>query len=139
MADRYFSTGSRRDCDDSKPKFSRLMWTALEEVARVHEYGDSHYGRGNWRKGQPITSTIDSGMRHAKAVLNGEDRDPKTNLLHAAHAAWNMLLVVHQQLHPAKYAALDDRMNDFGDWICKEFAETDAAKQAERGKEPESE
>jgi hypothetical protein len=134
MTNREFSTGSRRDSDDGKPPFSKLMWTALEEVAQVHKYGDDHYGVGNWRKGQPLTSTIDSAIRHLQKTLKGKDYDSRSKRLHAAHAAWNCLLVVHQQLYPDYYAELDDRIDDFGDWINERFAATDLAKGLEKGR-----
>ena len=139
--DRFFSTGSRRDSAEGKPPLSKLPFTALGEVAFVHQYGDDHYGIGNWRRGQTMTTFIDSGMRHAKDALRGEDFDPKSGRYHLAHAAWNMLIALHQSMYPEKYAELDDRMDDFGEWVNEMFAQTELAKRLEAGdalkKEPD--
>ena len=135
MTTRTFRTGSKRDTNANKPPLSKLMWTALEEVAFVHQYGDEEYGEGNWRKGQPLKSTIESAIRHLKAVLKGEDKDPKSGYLHSAHAEWNCGLITHQLKHAEHYAELDDRMDDFGNWVNPKFAETEEAKKREKGKE----
>jgi len=142
---RNFSTGSKRDSAKGKPALSKLMWKALEEVARVHEYGDDHYGQGNWRKGQPFSEASNSMLRHWNKLFNyGEDYDEDwideegnlrkgSGLLHAAHMAWNALFILHMQLHPEYYTKCDDRMDAFGEWVNKVFANSDIAKKLEKG------
>lgn len=125
---RVFTTGSRRDSADGKPPLSKLPWTALSEVAFVHQYGDDHYGIGNWRKGQNMSTFLDSCDRHKAAFAKGEDYDPKSGRHHMAHAAWNCLIALHQSLYPDRYAELDDRMTDFGEWVNELFAQTEQAK-----------
>jgi hypothetical protein len=112
---------------------SKLMWTALEELAFIHKYGDEHYGVGNWRKGQPVCSTVDSTARHLKKFVTGEDIDDRSNRMHLGHAAWNCLLLIHQMKYPEKYAHLDDRIDDFGEWVNEVFAATDEAKRLSAG------
>lgn len=133
MKDRKFSTGSRRDSATGKAPLSRLMWDALEEVARVHEHGDKHYGMGNWRKGQPFSSPMDSLLRHYVAISRGEDIDPKSGRYHAAHLAWNALFILHMTIHYDHYAKLDDRLDFKGDWLSEQFAKTDLSRQLEKG------
>lgn len=133
MPDRFFPTGSRRDTDEGKPPMSKLPWTALGEVAFVHRYGDSHYGVGNWRKGQFLSTYADSCQRHWRAFLCGEDRDLKSSCYHLAMAAWNTLCALHQVIHSKRYAHLDDRIDDFGNWVNAEFAKTETARELERG------
>jgi len=131
---RNFSTGSRRDSAEGKPPLSKLMWKALREVAFVHLYGDTHYGQGNWRKGQPYSEASNSMLRHWDAFFNdGEDIDPTSERYHTAHMAWNALFLLHMQLHPEYYAECDDRMDAFGDWVNEAFAQTDTAKELEKG------
>lgn len=125
--DRVFPTGSRRD-NAGKPPLSKLPWTALGEVAFVQEYGDGYYGIGNWRKGQTMSTFLDCSDRHVAAFTRGEDMDPKSGKPHLAHAAVNLLYALHQQIHAKHYANLDDRIDDFGNWVNETFAQTDAAK-----------
>lgn len=142
---RQFNTGSKRDTAKGKPPLSKLMWDALCEVARVHEYGDRHYGQGNWRKGQPYSEASNSMLRHWKAMFcDGEDYDRNwvdedggvhngSGLHHSAHMAWNALFILHMQLHSGHYTQCDDRMDALGDWSNDFFAGTDMAKELEKG------
>jgi len=127
--DRYFSTGGRRDSAEGKPPLSKLAFSSLCEVASVHQFGDDHYGAGNWRKGQPTSVLLDCVYRHLAAFTRGEDLDPKSKLSHLAHAAWNVLVLIHQTVcYPEEYRQLDDRMDDLGRWVSDAFAETPSAK-----------
>jgi hypothetical protein len=137
MASRNFSTGSRRDVADNKAPLTRLPYKALGEVAFIHQHGDGLYGIHNWRKGQPLSELLNSASRHIAAVVTGEDIDPKSKRYHLAHAAWNVLVALNQTIHSKHYAKLDDRVNEFGDWVSKEFAKTDTAKELERGSDGE--
>ena len=83
---REFATGSVRDVRDGKGRFDLLPPRAIREVAIHFENGSKKYGDRNWEKGQPLGSYLDSGMRHAFLVLQGEDDEN-----HAAAAAWNLL------------------------------------------------
>ena len=137
MASRNFSTGSRRDIAEGKAPLTRLPYKALEQVSFIHLHGDGLYGLGNWRKGQPMSELLNSGMRHITAVITGEDLDPKSGKHHLAHAAWNILVALNQTIHPEHYAKLDDRIDELGDWISEQFAKTDQARKLERGSDGE--
>lgn len=133
MPDRFFPTGSRRDTDEGKPPMSKLPYTALGEVAFVHKHGDGRYGISNWRKGQFISTYLDSAGRHLMAFSRGEDRDLKSGCYHLAQAGWNILCALHQVIYAKRYCHLDDRVDDFGHWVNVEFAKTDTARELERG------
>lgn len=133
MADRIFASGSRRDSDEGKPPLSKLPWRALEELAFVHKNGDDHYGVGNWRRGQYYHVLIDSALRHLEKVILCEDIDPKSKCYHAAHAAWNCLVLLYQTIFYSKYKQLDDRLNQDGSWYSVEFSISEYAKELERG------
>ena len=61
---------------------------ALEQVARVSEYGSKKYSWKGWESvPDGINRYGDALVRHL--VQEGEDKD--TGLLHASHAAWNAL------------------------------------------------
>src|SRR5487761_1168206 len=67
---------------------------ALLELAAVAGDGAIKYSRGNYIRGYPWSLGFDAMMRHALAFWSGEDRDPESGHLHAAHAAWHALALV---------------------------------------------
>lgn len=83
---RQFQTGAVRDSRIGKGRYDLLPARAIHEVAQHFESGAAKYGERNWEKGQPLSAYLDSGLRHAFAVLAG-----KTDENHAAAAAWNLL------------------------------------------------
>ncbi len=79
--------------DQKKPKAGVLLdfGLALLEVAKIGTFGIEKYSRGSWshvQDGQIRYS--DALMRHLLAE-NQSKFDSDSNLLHAAHAAWNAL------------------------------------------------
>ena len=66
--------------------------SALMEVGKVGTYGAKKYTDHGWvtvlGAEQRYTDAL---FRHLLAEGNGEMKDPDTQLLHAAHAAWNAL------------------------------------------------
>lgn len=65
---------------------------ALTEVARVGTYGANKYSPHGWVSvPDGIDRYTDAMHRHLLAEAAGQQRDADTDLLHAAHAAWNTL------------------------------------------------
>ena len=79
--------------DGGKPDLSLLLMfgRALREVGGVGSYGTEKYTRGGWQ------SVPDGFNRYTAALLRHlcdeqtGHYDPESNLLHAAHVAWNAL------------------------------------------------
>lgn len=66
--------------------------SALIEVGKVGTYGAGKYTPHGWVTVQDAEERYTDAMfRHLLAEGNGELKDPDTQLLHAAHAAWNAL------------------------------------------------
>ena len=64
-------------------------WSDAEsmiEVSRHYAEGLKKYGKDNWKKGIPISSYMDSGIRHFLKVEAGWDDEP-----HDRAFVWNML------------------------------------------------
>lgn len=85
-------TIGRKD-DFSKPLvvqgFMQYFPKAIAEVARVSEFGAQKYAWANWQ-------FVDAGVeRYTEALgrhlLETNPVDPESNLLHAAHTAWNAM------------------------------------------------
>lgn len=76
--------------------------TALKAVAEISYFGARKYAWAGWRGvDDGINRYTDGLMRHLLAEAEGETRDPDSELLHAAHTAWNALarleLIIEEQ------------------------------------------
>lgn len=89
-------TGQGRKFDDGKLRYSLLPWDSIEEVVKVLEYGAKKYDVDNWKtvKNGPVRY-LDAAHRHMAAIMNNESLDTDSGLLHAAHAATNLLFATH--------------------------------------------
>ncbi len=76
---------------------------ALLEVGKVGTYGAKKYTDNGWMEvpngGERYTDAL---MRHLLSDFAGEERDQDTELLHAAHAAWNALARLELKLREAR-------------------------------------
>lgn len=125
---REFSTGSRRDSRSGKGRFdlipaycvrrvaafcgafARIPAMALRRLAGLYERGAIKYDDNNWRKGQPLSSTLDSMERHICDYKEG-----KTDEDHLSAVAWNAFTLmwteemIRQGKLPKELADLPDR------------------------------
>ena len=85
--------GAKLDFGKLKPRlviqgFAR----ALNEVAKVATFGANKYTENGWQEvPNGIARYTDAKFRHALAEGMGEENDPESGLMHAAHEAWNAL------------------------------------------------
>jgi hypothetical protein len=83
--------------------------TAIAMVAQVLAVGAEKYGPYNWRE-FPINRTLycAAALRHIYADMDGEtiDPDPRSGLMHLAHAAAGLLILLDAI---ACDAMIDDR------------------------------
>ena len=84
-----------------KPDYSLIPMAALAEVAKVLEYGASKYERGNWLKPTSWEVSFACLHRHMSAWQAGEDNDDESGRSHIAHAACNLIQMLHMlENHP---------------------------------------
>lgn len=96
--------------DSGKDPWNLFMWDAAREVVRVLKMGAEKYTARNWEKGMKYSRCYDSAQRHLYAWFQeGEDHDKESGLLHLAHAAWNILVLLSYQLRGGKHLKNDDR------------------------------
>jgi len=80
--------------DAGKPRFDLVPPRALEQVARVLEYGARKYAPNGWRRASAEWSRyLAAAYRHLNAWQRGEDTDPESGLPHLAHAACSLLFL----------------------------------------------
>ena len=61
---RVFESGSQRDNDVNKPLPNHLDAYVRMRYGYLLRNGATHYGKGNWKKGQPKETAIESLHRH---------------------------------------------------------------------------
>lgn len=83
--------------DTGKPPLSLISRMALEEEAKVMEFGKQKYGTHNWRAGMDFSRLMDAALRHMYAFADGEDVDKETGLSHLAHARCCMAFLLEYQ------------------------------------------
>lgn len=80
--------------DTGKAGMALLPPEALEEIAKVLDFGAKKYTAHNWRGGFVWTRVLSAALRHIFSFLRGEDFDPETGLSHLAHAGCCILFAL---------------------------------------------
>ena len=96
--------------DDNKVPVELLPTQALEEIAKVLDFGRKKYESWNWAKGFKWTRLIGAVIRHLYAYQRGEDKDSESGLSHIAHAGCCILFLLQ---HDISKLGEDDRYKEF--------------------------
>jgi hypothetical protein len=67
---------------------------ALKRIARTYGEGSLKYAPNNWKKGFPESVLFNHALAHLTEYAEGDTSED-----HLAHAAWNILTLMHQQTH----------------------------------------
>lgn len=96
--------------DQNKINWSLMPFEAVEEIAKVLEFGAKKYEAWNFTKngGMQHTRIINSCLRHIFAYMRGQDLDPESGLSHLAHAGCNILFLLYYKRYPQIFTK-DDR------------------------------
>lgn len=96
--------------NQGKKRFDLVHPWAHEQMVNVLTVGANKYAERNWEKGMTWSNVIASLKRHLNAIEKGEDYDPETGELHAAHLACNAhFLTAYYKIYPQG----DDRPHDY--------------------------
>ena len=80
--------------DAGKPMIGLVMapfGLALREVAKVGTYGAKKYSRNGWESVPDGVNRYTDAMYRHLLIEHQQRLDADTNIMHAAHAAWNAL------------------------------------------------
>jgi hypothetical protein len=102
-----FSTGSKRDVQDGKPRYELIPSEPLYDLAMHYTNGSKKYGDDNWRKGQPIKRMFASLLRHVHSYLSGVNDGED----HGAAIAWNSFAIKWTRLQ-IKAGLLPESLED---------------------------
>lgn len=98
--DRTFNSGAVRDNSEGKGRCDLLPACAILRLAKHFENGAKKYQERNWELGIPISSYMDSAIRHLMKYLDGQNDED-----HLCAAAWNCLCAMWTE---EKYPELQD-------------------------------
>lgn len=77
-----------------KPKLGLVPRAAMEEMAKVREFGIEKYKDDEMWRQVPESDFIHATLRHIFKYLDGENIDPESNLEHLSHALCSLSLAV---------------------------------------------
>jgi 5'(3')-deoxyribonucleotidase len=87
--------------NEGKNRFDLVHPWAHSKMVNVLTAGAEKYSDRNWEKGMAWSKVIASLKRHLNAIESGEDYDPETGELHAAHIACNAhFLTAYYKIYP---------------------------------------
>ena len=91
---REFDSGAVRDMAAGKGLMVVMPAAALLRLSKHYEHGADKYGRWNYNRGVPVSSFMDSALRHIMKYLDGWDDED-----HLAAAAFNILGAMEMEAH----------------------------------------
>lgn len=96
--------------NNGKLRYDLVHPWAHERMVNVLTKGANKYAPRNWENGMAWSNVISSLKRHLAAIEQGEDYDPESNELHAAHIACNAhFLTAYYKIYPQG----DDRPHSY--------------------------
>jgi len=91
----YEYNGQAMRANNGKAQYSMLDLGCLKPCVEVLEYGANKYARNNWKKGMPISSILDSLMRHISDLQTGKSVDDESGLSIIGHIQCNALFLAN--------------------------------------------
>ena len=89
------STAGRKD-DQDKNRLDLIEPEFIEGVGKVLTFGAAKYEPNNWQKVEDAEDRYyAAALRHLLAWRKGETIDEESGLSHLAHAATNMMFLLH--------------------------------------------
>ena len=97
--------------DSGKTRYELIPFDSLKAIADVFAYGADKYYDNSWRTQTPAeySRTFGSIMRHLTQWFIGEDVDPESSHSHLAHAATQIMMLMHVA---ANFQDRDDRIKE---------------------------
>lgn len=93
-----------------KPKLSYILEFPnsinLMSEAMSKSIDDGKYKRNEWKKGCPLSKSMDSALRHLTSFMNGKDLDSESGSSNLACAANNILFMIEN------YERLGEKIDD---------------------------
>ena len=95
--------------DEGKLRLDLISPVFEAQLAKALTFGANKYGDYNWQAGIHYLSILGSLKRHINNFERRIDIDDESGLHHLAHAASNLMFLVHYTQNPRKYKKNDNR------------------------------
>lgn len=92
--------------DSGKLPYDLIAPEALEELAKVLQFGANKYAPRNWEKGMAWSRVFAALQRHLWAWWKGDSKDPETGFSHLSHALCCLMFL---SAYEARKVGQDDR------------------------------
>ena len=103
-----FDSGALRGKNNlDKGRYDLVPWQAIHQLAIQCAKGAKVYGERNAEKGIPISSLIDSGMRHLSQYMQGKDDED-----HLRAALWNISFAIWMREEKPEMQDIPSRLED---------------------------
>lgn len=100
-----FETGAKRGRNEvAKGRYDLVPWEAVHQLAIHCAEGAMTYGERNCEKGIPVSSLLDSAMRHLAQYAKGDDDEP-----HLRAALWNISYIFYMEANKPEMCNLPTR------------------------------
>jgi len=114
--------GSGARFNTGKPSFDLIPLSALEDCAKVFDYGRRKYADWNWAKGMAWSIPLGSLLRHLAAWQRGEDIDTESGLPHLGHIHCNLVML---STYARTFPEGDDRAKKWLGGLSREHGEVE--------------
>jgi len=94
---RVFESGSQRDDDTNKPLPNHLDAYVRMRYGYLLRDGANHYGKNNWRKGQPTEAAIESLNRHLGKFEMNHNNGLEQDEDHLSAIIFNVQLIMKNE------------------------------------------
>lgn len=92
--------------NEGKLEWSLLDYDSLTPLVQVMMHGCDKYERDDWKKGFPKEKLIDSLLRHAHSLADGEEYDPENAIHHVGGIMFNAMAYYYQEILKKKEHSL---------------------------------
>lgn len=83
--------------NEGKLEWSLVDYEAISPLVETLTFGAKKYARDNWKKGLDKEKILDSMMRHMVAIMDGEEYDAESGVLHTGHIMANCMFYNYQK------------------------------------------
>lgn len=94
---RVFDTGSQRDDDTNKPLPNHLDAYVRLRYGYLLRMGANNYDKGNWRKGQPTETALESLHRHLAKFEINLNNNVEQDEDHLSAIIFNVMLIMKNE------------------------------------------
>jgi hypothetical protein len=97
-----FASGAVRGTDANGTRYDLITPVGLRRIAETYAEGAVKYTPQNWEKGIPASDLVNHAMRHIELWRAGDTSED-----HLAHAAWNLMAIMHFEESPLAATLID--------------------------------